>query len=185
MNVTSDLVNLSIYWKMRLLRLTRKLLKKYPNIHSIIISRQGAGLKSAEKFTEFELFLFLNEEADSEKGISHSLKSGHPQGSADSYRIYEPGMGYKRSERSHAESETEALHYGFGTLSPELKQDYLNFLNTHCCFFETDGFPGITTLNSTEMKKDDSRFYGFYITGQFDNGYLICHREVKPKISLP
>ncbi len=80
--------------------------------------------------------------------------------------------------------EADALHYEYGIVTPSLRQEYLEYLNTHCQFFVCNEFPEIVTLNMMEMKRDNVRFFRDYVTGKFDQGYLVYNREMKPMLSL-
>ncbi len=64
MTVKNDLLNLSEYWRGRLLRISRKLLRRHMNIHTIILGRVCGEAKSDCEFLNFQFFVFLDEERD-------------------------------------------------------------------------------------------------------------------------
>ncbi len=215
MTVKNDLTNLSDYWRGRILRISRKILRRHLNVHTIIIGRKKGAENSCE-FLDFQFFVFLDEERDLVTGEKRtpSVHFGEDEVIvSEKYTVYEPGMGYKNitgcdeaececvcdeAECNEAEEmvsvethgrasecdEVDALHYEFGRVTPELRQNYLEYLNTHCQLFVCSDFPKITTLNMMEMKRDDTRFFRFYLTGKFDKGYLVYNREMKPMPSL-
>ncbi len=221
MTVKNELLNLSEYWRGRLLRISRKLLRRHTNIHTILIGRVsevcevcevcGEAVSSCE-FLNFRFFVFLDEERDR---VTGELKDPSVHFPADmvivseKYTVYEPGMSYinippslsecddecveMESVETHGrasdevdddECEVDALHYEYGRVTPKLRQNYLEYLNTHCQHFVCSDFPEIITLNMMEMKRDDIRFFRCYLTGKFDQGYLVYNREMKPIISL-
>ncbi len=121
---------------------------------------------------------------------------------SEKYSVYEPGMGYKNITGTQSECvseyeckcvgerecvdgcECKALHYEYGNLTPKLRQDYLDYLKTHCQHFMCKDFPEIVTLNMMEMKRDSAQFFRYYFTGKFDKGYWIYNKEMKPLPSL-
>ncbi len=101
MAVKNDLINLSDYWRGRLLRISRKLLRRHMNIQTILIGR-GCDVcgdaESACEFHDFRFFVFLDEERDRVTGeIRDSYVNSGEDGAviSEKYSVYEPGMGYK------------------------------------------------------------------------------------------
>ncbi len=201
MAVKNDLINLSDYWRGRLLRISRKLLRRHRNVHTIILGRVSDECevkKEAEstcEFHNFRFFVFLDEERDR---VTGEIKDPSVHFAADSvivsekYTVYEPGMGYEnmsverhgRASECDECNEVDALHYEYSRVTPSLRQNYLDYLNTHCQHFVCSDFPEIVTLYMMEMKRDDARFFRHYLTGKFDKGYLVYNREMKPLPSL-
>ncbi len=190
MSVKNNLQNLSEYWRGRLLRISRKLLKRHRNVHTILLGRVcdvcdvRGDAESACEFHNFRFFVFLDEERDrvTREIREPSLNLG--EGGvvvSEKYTVYEPGMGYKNITGSLMAS---VERHGRVSFRQNLRQEHLEYLNTHCQHFTCKDFPEIVTLNMMEMKRDDVRFFRYYLTGKFDTGYLVYNREMKPIISL-
>ncbi|MCP4353532.1 MAG: hypothetical protein GY795_49410, partial [Desulfobacterales bacterium] len=108
MTVKNNLQNLSEYWRGRLLRISRKLLKRHRNIHTILIGRvcdvRGETERGCE-FHDFRFFVFLEEERDRvTREIIAPLNLGEDGAViSEKYSVYEPGMGYKNITGSLSE----------------------------------------------------------------------------------
>ncbi len=63
MSIELDITKLPAETIRRITRTARGFLKKFPNIHTIIIDR-GEGVKTASEYKDFHLFLFMGEESD-------------------------------------------------------------------------------------------------------------------------
>ncbi len=172
MTLKEKLNNLPLNTKKRIAKLSRKLMKEFPNLHTIIINTQPGSVKG-ELFTDFELIVFFNGNTDLQKP---DCKSSRPDNIAG---------GYKMRECFPVSGETIALYYEYSVVPEKLQNDYLNLLSKHRMFFVKNDFPDVTAVNSAEMYNDDPKFYKLYITNQFEKGYLIYNSDLKPVISLP
>ncbi len=177
MRLTDDLMNLSPETKKRLLRITDRLIHRFPDICAIII--QGvSGVERPVEPGDFEVHVLFkceeNEENEENKDGGDNSTDG----------IISPGMGYERREAEIPFSKTDLLPLFFKDLTPELSRDFLAFLERGLNFFEyTDrsfDFPDIITLDIPEMMKDNFVFYKLYQTNAFDDGYLAYSRDLKP-----
>ncbi len=117
MAVKNDLINLSDYWRGRLLRISRKLLRRHRNIQTIILGRKSDVRGETERgceFHNFQFFVFLDEERDV---VTGEIRDHSVHFAADSvivsekYTVYEPGMGYENMsvERHGRVSEHECV----------------------------------------------------------------------------
>ncbi|MCP4294296.1 MAG: hypothetical protein GY786_01675, partial [Proteobacteria bacterium] len=154
MCVKDNLNNLPFNVVRNISRLAGKLLKELPHIHTVIVDRKP-GITTAVKVEDFELFLFVNGESETEtkRIISESLYNGGSGIPSENYRIYSPRRDYVKSERLPLSTETNALRYKYPNINKVKNGAYLEFLQEHLTFFTKKGSMNITTINSPEMEK--------------------------------
>ncbi len=184
MNVRYDLKNVPEKIRKSIARFARKLLKKQPNIHTIVVDRKQ-GVQKAEKFTDFELLLLYNAESEREtkRIISESVGCGGSEKISENGRIYSPGRAYRKSEETAHHDETSALEYYFPDIHKRKYSIYMEFLKKHLNYFTINDYFDIITINSPEMEKDDPLLYKLFTTYHFEKGYVVFSSQSKPFIT--
>ncbi len=186
MSLKYDILKLSISKQESISRLARKLLVKFPDTHTIILSRKE-GVMRPKEFSDFRLTLFINSESESEtkrkiEGTTYGIETGTFSVSSS---LYHPDMGYKKEEREFWLSDSTALYFHYSVVPQNLRRCYMEFLSIHEKSFIKSGYLNITTIDSSEMKFGDPLFYKLYIVHLYEKGYLIFNKTLKPTISLP
>ncbi len=180
MCLNNDLYKLPLREKRIIARLAKRLMAKFPATHTIIAETKR-GVKNGVDHTDFELTLFIDDtiktEVDSllkeESGISVAIQ-----------RSFQPGMAYEARDYCPFQDETHALKNKYYKVYGKTRENYLNFLCDHLCYFTKHNFIDIVTVNTTEMEKDNPLFYQLYIAYRFEKGYLVYHKTLRPEIIL-
>ncbi len=168
MTIKDTLIKLPGKMQKRIIRLSEKLHGDLPEIHTLIICKKP-GIENAELFTDFELFLFMNEQ-------KRFRKEENPP--------FHPGREFKEVNTPPRPDDINALYYRFCTINDDVRDDFRDILRSRLHIFEKREFPAVHII-SPEMKKDDPRFYNCLLSYKYEQGYLIFSSLTKPAPTLP
>ncbi len=185
MSVINDLKNLSSRQRCMIQRAAGKLRKHLPLTHTIILNRKP-GIETVRELTDFELVVFVNagSEAERKRIISESLYNKGSGVVSDSYRIYDPGLAYIRSEREVTPDEAEALTYEYTEVYDDSRQAYLEFVEKHLKLFVKADHMNVITVNASEMEKGNPLYYSLYVINLYKRGYVVYNRDIQPTVTV-
>ncbi len=185
MHVRDDLNRLPLPVKRSIARFVRKLLREHQDIHTIVIDR-AAGIKSAQQFTDFELFVLCSTESEKEKKQLRSESGNGGSFRADSVKgkICSPGGPYQKSEPVIHPDDCKALIYRFPLIYKRKESAFREFLRDHMNYFTINDYMNITMINSPEMEKSNPVFYPLFTTYRFDKGHVIYNSLGKPYVTM-
>ncbi len=185
MSIQNEVQQLPYGVKRSIARFARKLLRDEPKIHTILLEIKP-GIKKAKQITDLELYVFYHTGGEEENRdiIAESIYNGGSGESSKNCRVFDPRRNYRQVQRTVLPHEACALPFYFPELYKEKEPEYMKFLENHGAFFIKNDFLDVTTINSTEMEKNNPLFCRIFISYSSKKGYMVYNSLLNPLITM-